>query len=323
MRMQLPASSSAWLDDPDGQDDRQAFAPAQLRSLDAETDEPAEPRGEADVDDALGSYLREISRSRLLTKAEEVELAKLIEEGSLEAKRRMTESNLRLVVSIAKKYQNRGLSMLDLVQEGNLGLMRAVEKFDYRRGYKFSTYATWWIRQAVLRAIGDKARSIRLPLHMGDQLNKLNRVTTRLRDGLGRQPSEDEVANEMGLSIAATADLRKISRDVVSLETPIGEEQETELGHLIADANAESPVDAAANADMKLQVDHALQMLDARSRRVMQLRFGLTDGHQRTIDEVARRMGTNRDTVRKMERESLQALRRSKSVASLVKSADD
>jgi RNA polymerase primary sigma factor len=320
--MQLPTSNSAWLDDPDAQEEARALAPADLSSLERETDEPAEPRGEADVDDALGAYLREISRSRLLTKAEEVELAKLIEKGSLEAKRRMTESNLRLVVSIAKKYQNRGLSMLDLIQEGNLGLMRSVEKFDYRRGYKFSTYATWWIRQAVLRAIGDKARSIRLPLHMGDQLNKLNRVTTRLRDGLGRQPSEEEVANEMGLSLAATADLRKISRDVVSLETPIGEEQETELGHLIADANAESPAEAAAKSDLKMQVDEALKSLDARSRRVMQLRFGLTDGHQRTIDEVARRMGTNRDTVRRMEREAIKSLRTNESVGSLLTASD-
>src|SRR5579872_7383032 len=318
MRMQLPASNSAWLDDPDAQDDRQAFAPAQLRSLDTETDEPAEPRGEADVDDALGSYLREISRSRLLTKAEEVELAKLIEEGSLEAKRRMTESNLRLVVSIAKKYQNRGLSMLDLVQEGNLGLMRAVEKFDYRRGYKFSTYATWWIRQAVLRAIGDKARSIRLPLHMGDQLNKLNRVSTRLRESLGRQPSEEEIAEEMGLTTAETADLRKISRDVVSLETPIGEEQETELGHLIADTGAVSPMEAATMTDLKLQVATALETLDARSRRVVQLRFGLMDGHQRTIEEVARRMGVNRESVRRMEREALKNLKHGGRMESLV-----
>ncbi|HZQ49094.1 MAG TPA: sigma-70 family RNA polymerase sigma factor [Candidatus Dormibacteraeota bacterium] len=317
--MQLPTADSAWLDDPDApNDDARALASRELSSLDEEPEEAPRAPVEGDVDDSLGAYLREISRSRLLTKEEEVALAKKIEAGSAEAKRRMTESNLRLVVSIAKKYQNRGLSMLDLIQEGNLGLMRAVEKFDYRRGYKFSTYATWWIRQAVLRSIGDKARSIRLPLHMGDQLNKLNRVTTRLREGLGRQPSEEEVANEMGLSLEATADLRKISRDVVSLETPIGEERETELGHLIPDAGAESPLDAAAAADVRLQVEAALDGLDARSRRVVQLRFGLNDGHQRTIDEVARRMGTNRESVRRMEREALKSLRQTTTMASLL-----
>jgi RNA polymerase primary sigma factor len=317
--MQFPTENSAWHDDPENaQDDAQALAPAQLSSLEEEPDEPAEPARDADVDDSLGAYLREISRSRLLTKEEEIELAKQIEAGSDEARRRMTESNLRLVVSIAKKYQNRGLSMLDLIQEGNLGLMRAVEKFDHRRGYKFSTYATWWIRQSVLRAIGDKARSIRLPLHMGDQLNKLNRVTTRLREGLGRQPTEEEIASEMGMSLDGTAELRKISRDVVSLETPIGEERETELGHLIPDAGAESPLEAAAATDLKLQVAAALECLDARSRRVVQLRFGLMDGHQRTIEEVARRLGTNRDSVRRMEREALKALRKNESVESLI-----
>jgi RNA polymerase primary sigma factor len=316
--MQLPTADSAWLDDPDARDDSHALGASQLSSLDDEPEEAPEPIRDAVVDDSLGAYLREISRSRLLTKAEEVELAKQIELGSLEAKRRMTESNLRLVVSIAKKYQNRGISMLDLIQEGNLGLMRAVEKFDYRRGYKFSTYATWWIRQAVLRAIGDKARSIRLPLHMGDQLNKLNRVTTRLREGLGRQPSEEEVADELGMTTVETAELRKISRDVVSLETPIGEEKETELGHLIADAGAVSPMEAATVSDMKLQVASALETLDARSRRVVVLRFGLMDGHQRTIDEVARRMGTNRESVRRMERDALKNLRHGGRMESLI-----
>jgi RNA polymerase primary sigma factor len=316
--MQLPTADSAWLDDPEAQDDPQALAPGLLSSLDEEPEDAREAARDADVDDSLGAYLREISRSRLLTKEEEVELAKLIERGSLEARRRMTESNLRLVVSIAKKYQNRGLSMLDLIQEGNLGLMRAVEKFDYRRGYKFSTYATWWIRQSVLRAIGDKARSIRLPLHMGDQLNKLNRVTTRLREGLGRQPTEDEIAEEMSMTLAETAELRKIARDVVSLETPIGEEKETELGHLIPDTGATSPDDEAARTDVKLQVESALATLDARSRRVVQLRFGLMDGHQRTIDEVARRMGTNRESVRRMEREALKSLRHVDHMAGLI-----
>jgi RNA polymerase primary sigma factor len=316
--MNFPTSDSAWPDDPDAQEDTQALASAHLSSLEEEPEESPHPAADVDVDDSLGAYLREISRSRLLTKEEEIDLAKQIEAGSEEARRRMTECNLRLVVSIAKKYQNRGLSMLDLIQEGNLGLMRAVEKFDHRRGYKFSTYATWWIRQSVLRAIGDKARSIRLPLHMGDQLNKLNRVTTRLREGLGRQPTEEEIASEMGMSLDGTAELRKISRDVVSLETPIGEERETELGHLIPDAGAESPLEAAAATDLKLQVAAALETLDARSRRVVQLRFGLTDGHQRTIEEVARRMGTNRESVRRMEREAIKSLRKNEAVGSLI-----
>jgi len=300
--------SSAWLEDLDGED----AAPA-----DSDLPAPA-PSDPVDTDDSLGAYLREISRSKLLTKAEEIELAKQIEAGSLEAKRRMTEANLRLVVSIAKKYQNRGLSLLDMIQEGNLGLIRAVEKFDHSKGFKFSTYATWWIRQAVLRAIGDKARSIRLPLHMGDQLNKLIRTTDRLRDGLGRQPTEDELAEELGLKVAEVAELRKISREVVSLETPIGEEGETELGHLIADAGAESPLAAAEESDLKLRVEAALDELEARERRVVQLRFGLVDGHQRTLDEIARRLGTNREVVRKLEREGLQKLRRAKHVENLL-----
>ena len=304
--MELQTTVSAWLDDPEREE--QASAPAEFET--------------ADTDDLLGAYLREISRGKLLTKAEEIELAKLIEKGSQDARRRMTEANLRLVVSIAKKYQNRGLSLLDMIQEGNLGLMRAVEKFDHRRGYKFSTYATWWIRQAVLRAIGDKARAIRLPLHMGDQLNKLSRVTQRLREGLGRQPEEEEVAEEMGLTITDVEDLRRLSRDAVSLETPIGEEGETELGHLIADESAESPVAAAAKADLKSQVEAALDGLEARARRVVQLRFGLVDGHQRTLDEIARRLGTNREAVRTLEREAIQRLRHTEALKGLLAAED-
>ena len=300
--MQLHSTISAWLDDPQ----REESTPTPIAAdLDG-------------TDDSLGAYLREIGRSKLLTKAEEVELAKQIEAGSLEAKRQMTEANLRLVVSIAKKYQNRGLSLLDLIQDGNLGLIRAVEKFDHRKGFKFSTYATWWIRQAVLRAIGDKARSIRLPLHVGDQLNKLIRTTDRLREGLGRQPTDVELAEELGMKISEVEELRKMSREVVSLEIPIGEEGETELGHLIADTGAESPSQAAEDADLKFRVEAALDELEARERRVVQLRFGLVDGHQRTLDEVARRLGTNREVVRKLERNGLQKLRRAKQVENLL-----
>ena len=273
-------------------------------------DEPSVPAdAAAETDDALGAYLKEIGRGRLLTKEQEIELAKQIEAGSQEARRIMTECNLRLVVSIAKKYQNRGLPLLDLIQEGNLGLMRAVEKFDHRRGFKFSTYATWWIKQAVLRAVGDKARTIRLPIHIGDQTNKLLRISDRLRDSLGRQATDDEIAEEMGLQIPEVQALRQATRDVVSLETPIGEDSDTELGHLIEDQYAESPASAAILADRKGQVEAALETLDSRERRVLQLRFGLTDGHQRALDEVARRMGTSRETVRQMERTALKKLR--------------
>jgi RNA polymerase primary sigma factor len=319
--MQVQSAVSAWLEDPDREDGTPAPR-IPIEASDPEVSEVVPASDPIDTDDSLGAYLREISRSKLLTKAEEIELAKQIAAGSVEARRRMTEANLRLVVSIAKKYQNRGLSLLDMIQEGNLGLMRAVEKFDHRRGFKFSTYATWWIRQAVLRAIGDKARSIRLPLHMGDQLNKLIRVTDRLRDGLGRPPTEEEVASELGMKISEVEELRKISREVISLETPIGEEGETELGHLIADAGAESPSAAAAQSDMKLQVEAALEKLEPRGRRVVQLRFGLLDGHQRTLDEIAKRLGTNREVVRKLEREALQTLRLAKNVESLLTDPD-
>ncbi len=271
---------------------------------------PVEPAAQTDLDDPLGSYLKAISRERLLTKEEEVQLAKQIARGSQEARRRMTEANLRLVVSIAKKYQNRGMPLLDLIQEGNLGLMRAVDKFDHRRGFKFSTYATWWIRQAVLRAIGDQARTIRLPLHMGDRLNKLTRVTQRLTEGLGRLPTDEELGEELAMSDVEVKELRKLAWDAVSLETPISDESETELGHLLEDENAESPADAAMSADLRRQLDEALQELGARERRVVQLRFGLLDGHQRSLDEVARRLGVNRERVRTLERNALDKLRR-------------
>ena len=320
--MQLQSGVSTWFDEGD-QEDQAARREASgeslaevLSDLEESPRAPAEP-GATDTDDALGSYLREIGRGALLTKEQEVELAKQIEAGSDEARRRMTEANLRLVVSIAKKYQGRGMPLLDLIQEGNVGLMRAVAKFDHRRGFKFSTYATWWIRQAVLRAIGDQARTIRLPIHIGDQTNKLLRVSDRLRDSLGRQVTDDEIGEELGLTAVEVQALRQTSRDTVSLETPIGEDGDTELGHLLEDANAESPAAAALKTDLKDQVDDVLQTLDARERRVIQLRFGLGDGHQRALDEVARRMGTSRETVRQLERHALDKLRRTGRAASL------
>jgi RNA polymerase primary sigma factor len=316
--MQLQTSVSPWLDDSD--DEGRAAAQGSTHDLaDVLSEIESRPRthsetgpeaGPAEPDDALGAYLREIGRGTLLTKEQEIELAKQIEAGSDAARRRMTEANLRLVVSIAKKYQGRGMPLLDLIQEGNVGLMRAVAKFDHRRGFKFSTYATWWIRQAVLRAIGDQARTIRLPIHIGDQTNKLVRITDRLRDSLGRQPADEEIAEELGLTTLEVEALRQTSRDTVSLETPIGEDGDTELGHLIEDATAESPASAALVADLKDQVDDVLGTLEPRERRVIQLRFGLGDGHQRALDEVARRLGTSRETVRQLERHALDKLRR-------------
>ena len=304
VRMQLQSRDSLWLEEGEEISPEVADVLSEIERRPAAGPEPFE----ADAD-ALGAYLREIGRGSLLTKEQEVELAKQIEGGSEAARARMTEANLRLVVSIAKKYQGRGMPLLDLIQEGNVGLMRAVAKFDHRRGFKFSTYATWWIRQAVLRAIGDQARTIRLPIHIGDQTNKLVRVTDRIRESLGRQPTDDEVGEELGMTALEVEGLRQTARDTVSLETPIGEEGDTELGHLIEDANAESPADEAMKADLKDQVDDVLRVLAPRERRVIQLRFGLTDGHQRALDEVARRLGTSRETVRQLERAALDKLR--------------
>ena len=327
--MQLQTTASAWFDEGDADDraarleEKGAYVEA-LSEVEVEERPAAEPEsGPSDADDSLGAYLREIGRGTLLTKEQEIELAKQIEKGSEAARRRMTEANLRLVVSIAKKYQGRGMPLLDLIQEGNVGLMRAVQKFDHRRGFKFSTYATWWIRQAVLRAIGDQARTIRLPIHIGDQTNKLLRVSDRLRDSLGRQPTDEEIGEELGLAPVEVEALRQTSRDTVSLETPIGEDGDTELGHLLEDVTAESPASAALEADMKDQVADALRALEARERRVIQLRFGLVDGHQRPLDEVARRMGTSRETVRQLERHALDKLRRSGRTKSLLGYARD
>src|SRR5579872_3402181 len=312
--MQVSSGVSPWFDEGDA-DDRAVQMEERGALADALTEleeRPApQPEGAGtDVDDSLGAYLREIGRGSLLNKQQEIELAKQIEAGSEAARRRMTEANLRLVVSIAKKYQGRGMPLLDLIQEGNVGLMRAVAKFDHRRGFKFSTYATWWIRQAVLRAIGDQARTIRLPIHIGDQTNKLVRVTDRLRDSLGRQPTDDEIGEELGLTSLEVEGLRRTARDTVSLETPIGEEGDTELGHLIEDVTAESPAAAALETDLRDRVDEVLATLTGRERRVLQLRFGLLDGHQRPLDEVARRLGMSRETVRQLERHALAKLRR-------------
>jgi len=287
------------------------------RDLTAERVEPDEAEVGAALDDAVRAYFQEIGRVKLLTKTDEVELAKLIEGGSAEARQKMIQANLRLVVSVAKKYVGRGLPLLDLIQEGNLGLMRAVEKFDHRRGFKFSTYATWWIRQAIQRAVFDDARTIRIPTHNAELIGKLVRVQDRLRQELGRQPNSAELAMEMGLDPDKVDWLFEIAQEPVSLETPIGEEGETELGDLLEDAHAESPSVKAAESARRGDVEAALEALSPRQRRVIQLRFGLADDQPRTIEEVAKRMGVSREEVRRLERGALALLREGQPAALL------
>ena len=261
------------------------------------------------LDDPVRMYLKEIGRVSLLTAADEVNLAKAIEGGSDDAKQRLTEANLRLVVSIAKKYIGRGMSFLDLIQEGNMGLIRAVEKFDYHKGYKFSTYATWWIRQAITRAIADQARTIRIPVHMVETINKLVRVQRRLLQELGREPTDHEVAEEMGVTPDKVREIVKVSQDPVSLETPIGEEEDSHLGDFVEDKEAISPSDAASLTMLHNEVEDILDTLTPRERRVLQLRFGLIDGHQRTLEEVGKRFGVTRERIRQIEAKALRKLR--------------
>jgi RNA polymerase primary sigma factor len=261
------------------------------------------------LDDPVRMYLKEIGRVSLLTAQDEVTLAKAIEAGDMDAKQRLTEANLRLVVSIAKKYIGRGMSFLDLIQEGNMGLIRAVEKFDYHKGYKFSTYATWWIRQAITRAIADQARTIRIPVHMVETINKLVRVSRRLLQELGREPTDDEVAEEMGITPEKVREIIKVSQDPVSLETPIGEEEDSHLGDFVEDKEAVAPSDAASLTMLHNEVEDILDTLTPRERRVLQLRFGLIDGHQRTLEEVGKRFGVTRERIRQIEAKALRKLR--------------
>lgn len=261
------------------------------------------------LDDPVRMYLKEIGRVNLLTAADEVRLAKEIEAGSIESKQRLTEANLRLVVSIAKKYIGRGMSFLDLIQEGNMGLIRAVEKFDYHKGYKFSTYATWWIRQAITRAIADQARTIRIPVHMVETINKQVRVSRRLHQELGREPTDDEVAEEMGITPDKVREIAKISQDPVSLETPIGEEEDSHLGDFVEDKEAVAPSEAASLTMLHTEVEDILDTLTPRERRVLQLRYGLQDGHQRTLEEVGKRFGVTRERIRQIEAKALRKLR--------------
>jgi len=282
-----------------------------LRSGVEEEVEPGEigiPDG-VRLDDPVRMYLKEIGRVPLLSSEEEVELAKRMEDGSEEAKRRLVEANLRLVVSIAKRYVGRGMLFLDLIQEGNLGLMKAVEKFDFRKGFKFSTYATWWIRQAITRAIADQARTIRIPVHMVETINKLIRVTRQLLQELGREPTPEEVAAEMGMPVERVHEIHKIAQEPVSLETPIGEEEDSHLGDFIPDDDAPAPADAAAYVLLREQLDEVLSTLTAREQKVLRLRFGLEDGRSRTLEEVGQEFGVTRERIRQIEAKALRKLR--------------
>ncbi|HEY8342554.1 MAG TPA: RNA polymerase sigma factor RpoD [Calditerricola sp.] len=261
------------------------------------------------INDPVRMYLKEIGRVPLLTAEEEIELAKRIEQGDEEAKKRLAEANLRLVVSIAKRYVGRGMLFLDLIQEGNMGLIKAVEKFDYRKGYKFSTYATWWIRQAITRAIADQARTIRIPVHMVETINKLIRVSRQLLQELGREPTPEEIAKEMGMTPEKVREIMKIAQEPVSLETPIGEEDDSHLGDFIEDQDAPAPADAAAYELLKEQLEEVLSTLTEREENVLRLRFGLDDGRARTLEEVGKVFGVTRERIRQIEAKALRKLR--------------
>ena len=261
------------------------------------------------IEDPVRMYLKEIGKVSLLTADEEIELAKRMEQGDEEAKKRLAEANLRLVVSIAKRYVGRGMLFLDLIQEGNLGLIKAVEKFDYRKGYKFSTYATWWIRQAITRAIADKARTIRIPVHMVETINKLIRVSRQLLQELGREPTPEEIAEEMKMPVERVREILKISQEPVSLETPIGEEEDSHLGDFIQDDNVPVPADAAAFTLLKEQLIEVLGTLTEREQKVLRLRFGLDDGRARTLEEVGKEFNVTRERIRQIEAKALRKLR--------------
>ncbi|MCR8850621.1 RNA polymerase sigma factor RpoD [Rossellomorea sp. SC111] len=261
------------------------------------------------INDPVRMYLKEIGRVDLLSAEEEINLAKRIEDGDEEAKRRLAEANLRLVVSIAKRYVGRGMLFLDLIQEGNMGLIKAVEKFDYRKGYKFSTYATWWIRQAITRAIADQARTIRIPVHMVETINKLIRVQRQLLQDLGREPAPEEIAEEMDLTPEKVREILKIAQEPVSLETPIGEEDDSHLGDFIEDAEAQSPSEHAAYELLKEQLEDVLDTLTDREENVLRLRFGLDDGRTRTLEEVGKVFGVTRERIRQIEAKALRKLR--------------
>ncbi len=261
------------------------------------------------IEDPVRMYLKEIGKVPLLSAEEEIELAKKLELGDQEAKKRLAEANLRLVVSIAKRYVGRGMLFLDLIQEGNLGLIKAVEKFDYRKGFKFSTYATWWIRQAITRAIADQARTIRIPVHMVETINKLIRVSRQLLQELGREPTPEEIAEELDMPVERVREILKISQEPVSLETPIGEEEDSHLGDFIQDDNVPVPADAAAFTLLKEQLQEVLGTLTEREQKVLTLRFGLEDGRARTLEEVGKEFNVTRERIRQIEAKALRKLR--------------
>ena len=261
------------------------------------------------IEDHVRMYLKEIGKVPLLTSDEEVALAKKKKKGDQAAKAKLAEANLRLVVSIAKRYVGRGMQLLDLIQEGNLGLMKAVEKFDYKKGYKFSTYATWWIRQAITRAIADQARTIRIPVHMVETINKLLRVSRQLLQEYGREPTNEEIAEKMDIPVARVREILKISQDPVSLETPIGEEEDSHLGDFIKDENINAPADAAAFVLLKEQLNDVLYTLTDREQEVLKLRFGLEDGRSRTLEEVGKEFNVTRERIRQIEAKALRKLR--------------
>ena len=261
------------------------------------------------IEDPVRMYLKEIGKVPLLSAEEEIELAKRMENGDQEAKKRLAEANLRLVVSIAKRYVGRGMLFLDLIQEGNLGLIKAVEKFDYRKGYKFSTYATWWIRQAITRAIADQARTIRIPVHMVETINKLIRVSRQLLQELGREPTPEEISEEMGMPVDRVREILKISQEPVSLETPIGEEEDSHLGDFIQDDNVPVPAEAASFTLLREQLVEVLGTLTEREQKVLRLRFGLDDGRARTLEEVGKEFNVTRARIRQIEAKALRKLR--------------
>ena len=280
----------------------------QEEEVDMENIDLSVPEG-VSIEDPVRMYLKEIGKVPLLTAEEEIDLAMRMEEGDEEARKRLAEANLRLVVSIAKRYVGRGMLFLDLIQEGNLGLIKAVEKFDYRKGYKFSTYATWWIRQAITRAIADQARTIRIPVHMVETINKLIRISRQLLQELGREPTPEEIAQEMNMSVDRVREILKISQEPVSLETPIGEEEDSHLGDFIQDDNVPVPADAAAFTMLKEQLEEVLGTLTEREQKVLRLRFGLDDGRARTLEEVGKEFNVTRERIRQIEAKALRKLR--------------
>lgn len=286
---------------------------SELAMIEAESEDLSQidlsvPEG-VGLEDPVRMYLKEIGKVQLLSADEETQLAIRMEQGDAEAKKRLAEANLRLVVSIAKRYVGRGMQFLDLIQEGNLGLIKAVEKFDYRKGYKFSTYATWWIRQAITRAIADQARTIRIPVHMVETINKLIRVQRQLLQELGREPYPEEIAKEMNLPVDRVREIQKIAQEPVSLETPIGEEEDSHIGDFVEDDRLPVPAEAAAFTMLKEQLDEVLGTLTDRERKVLRLRFGLDDGRQRTLEEVGKEFDVTRERIRQIEAKALRKLR--------------